>query len=223
MGEYTLHISDMNAYSADLNEIRKKREQFMVAEENKITLVWSQDDITEQLAIYVIGPNLWVDSFDCSGGNRLRFEEVESKQNYQPKDNPGMIDTYQMTAALSSFVHAFGEILEWKTMAVCKTPEINSLLATKLRNTYLICIFLASEVVRNEFFELIYCKKSGCVSWKDCKVLFQNWKSIARLVYPEERKNELIPVVRWDDWSKKINEMSFEIKRALGNIIPKIK
>lgn len=247
MKEYELHISDKNQYSKDLNILRKERNNFLMKEEIKITLIWNDkteieelsandlyprsgdqqradgsEDEQKSLSIFAVGPNLWVDAFESSGNSRLSFEEEEHRQNYQAGDNPGMIDIQTMTEALSSFMRSSGEIHEWKTMSAFRPAEKNSLFTTMLRNTYLICIYLASEAVRNEFFELIHSNYSGIISWKTCKVLFQNWKSISRQLHPDRTASDIIPVVRWEDWKPKIDTMPAEVKNTCEIIKKKL-
>lgn len=141
--------------------------------------------------VHVNGPNLWVIGYQWEGNGYVDFTAQAGSLNYKRADTGCSLDL----AVIKSYLNELENI-----SSSDKFYE-----GAKDRISYLMCVFVASEMVRNEILEkLLFCKKVDAqgnrrsYTWRECKDLYKNWASVSKVLYAVE-SGDFYPVIYFHD------------------------
>ncbi|MDE5933630.1 MAG: hypothetical protein K2H40_14270 [Lachnospiraceae bacterium] len=160
----------------DIKEIRRIRSG--INGDMEIRLIWSGNNVQHEVCVVANGPNLWVKgyydrnrdfiAFDTTGGARIL--------NYADDDKG---------CALT--LDAIASVLE----ELEKIPPVNDFSQggeNQARKAYIMCVFLVSEMVRNELLERMLLQGTrnhgqNCRTWRDYILVYKNWAKVSRELY----------------------------------------
>lgn len=134
----------------------------------KINLIWDNDE--HRLPVFVKGPAIAVEGFLTKQRQRINFAQAgwDSFERYDPVNDKGCyLELTQICGVLQ-------QLEEGKhTRFLSKDRDA--------RTAFVMCVFVASEIVRNEVLERILLK-GDCGSWHDYLRLYQNWASVSAII-----------------------------------------
>lgn len=181
MVEYNLRLNADNLHE-DLTAIRRARgtkgpngtEKYSCTitenQEWKINLLWI-DDGEHKLTVFVKGPALAVEGFLTKAGKRINFasERQDSFVKYNSKkDNGCSLELGQICGVLAQL-----EDGKYKSFSSENADA---------RTAFVMCVFVASEIVRNEVLERLLIMDKYHKRWHDCLRLYQNWASVSHTI-----------------------------------------
>lgn len=167
----------------DLENIRNQRPNMgTIKNAHNITIELPQYG---NLSVIAKSCELWIDSYKKNG----TAESFGTNLNYNDSDCGCALTFDQIKGVLAKLL-----TLDYK-----KKDFISS---NNARTSYIMCVFVASELVRNEFLEtvLLHGETYGMtLLWKYYKPLYKNWHKTSQLLYgissggycPEIRVNDL--------------------------------
>ena len=187
MTEYNLRLDADNLHD-DLHTIREARKKIQHEEEWGIRLLWKDSEgENHHPLVCVKGPALSVKSYITTDGLTVDFSV--GSYNYKKSDRGCFLWLSEITTILEKLER--GEI----------TREMIAGDDKHARTVYVMCVFVASEMVRNEVLEAILLKATAdcaVVNWHDYCFLYKNWASASCALYGGEQ-SERAPVIRIND------------------------
>lgn len=210
------------------NSIERIREarNFMGLREYIIDLYWDEDGgETHRIPIIVEGPNLWVIGYLAINGSKIYFERTrkDGTLNYSKFDTPGNLSLQNARELLKRFE---------------SNPPLNNFQKIEgnecARSVYVMAVFIASEIVRNEVLELILLYGSMnsvpfIEQWSNFLLVYKEWERAARVLYQET--GAICPVIcvkglrsrlsnlKKDENLQKILEAYEELMNLITNIV----
>lgn len=178
------------------NSIERIREarNYMGEREYIIDLHWDEDGgETHRIPLIVEGPNLWVIGY-LFGDEKIYFEKQrgDGTLRYSSADGANREDELMLQNVKIILKRFEGE----SHLTNFQKVEGNE----RARNAYVMAVFIASEIVRNEVLELILLYGSMNLRpflkrWSDFLFVYREWERAARVLYPEEA-GAICPVIR---------------------------
>lgn len=195
------------------NEIRRARTHTDEKTRWEINLRWKASAQEEyNLIVYAAGTALVVTGFQTFTGEKITFLEAGSNKDFNYNGEDG--------GALS-----YGAVTG--TLAKLRDGRYKTLPNDEKRNAYVMCVFMASEIVRNEVLEGLLLKGLQgwhVGKWHDYYLLYQNWSSVSGALY--NTKGQRAEVIRVDRVCKALNDgtmseltMNSELMKAYRNAI----
>lgn len=178
------NFGNKKQFHADLENIRQwRKENVSVLEQNPvgIDVLWKNNGQKEHIFVVVTTSKFLVIGYVNSNGYVSFGSEddlsYEGHANGEPSLN--IYDVYNYLEVLSQW--SGGMFLHYDNTIIKNKPILN-------REAFLICVFLASEMVRNEILEIIFLydglfKKR---SWGEYKLLYKNWEKISKIINDEK-------------------------------------
>lgn len=176
-------------------------------EMDEITLQWTVNGTVQSIIVLTLTSNLWVVGVQSTpGGQEYYFDK--RNLNYGDHDTGDALNWNGIKGALQTLT-GFQNLNSYNF----------SVVGTSERKAYLMCVFIASEAVRNQFLEEIVLKwdylKNKYVAgfegnWQDYRLLYKNWDHTAKSLYAVEADNIFTPYI-------KINDMKNSFVRIEGN------
>lgn len=190
--EFTLRLEKKFLHK-DLETIREGRRALVDAHGNAktaiICLAWNGGAAEHKINVHVKGPNLWVTGYECDGRAYVNFEAEQGSLNYCKSDEGCNLELTAIKAELEK-LETIDTSEAFYRGAAGRTP-------------YVMCVFTASEMVRNEILErLLFCEKEKNsrthYTWKECVPLYKNWESVSKVLYAIE-SGTFYPVIYFHD------------------------
>lgn len=172
-----IHLNTKELHQ-DVEAIRKIRNG--INGDIEIRLIWVDNNNQAQHMVRVVanGPNLWVKgyygqdgvftAFDATGGARVL--------NYTDDDRGCAL-------VLDTITSVLGELEQ-----IPPIDDFSQGGESPARKAYIMCVFLVSEMVRNELLEkmlLQETRKQGqnAATWRDYVLVYKNWAKVSRELY----------------------------------------
>jgi hypothetical protein len=188
--EFEINLDNKEQLHDDLEKIRENRERLGEKGEAEIVLKWTKEDESKhELSVHVKTSNLWVTG--CKGQLGKEIEFKEEIRNYMEKDEGTTIYIKGITNLLEELENGRYNNFE-------KT-------GSRERNAYLMCVFVASEIVRNELLEKVLIKSfsnKNYATWKTYRRVYSNFASVSKALY------KYYPTIRVEDVGKNIGNGS---------------
>ena len=207
MRDYELDITNAGKYHAVAEKMREERVNMKEDEEVRITLVTSSG---KKIKLAAEGPNFWIKGYylkisDTSPEKSYKFRDEE---NYTAKDKGSCLNY----CVIDKIMEGFFDKLENLKNGMKNSQDLNDpSYSTKeiIDDVYVLSIFVASEMIRNEIFEKVYFSDACAdITWTQLKVFFSNWASTAR-VMANNQPTKYIPCIRADKIDDYINNPNF--------------
>ena len=174
MKEYKLDICSTPNYEKEANKMRDERKDIGKEEKVKITLVLGSSG--KQIELEAEGPNFWIKGYNY-GGNLIKFRDTET---YISDDNGGPISVDAVCPIIGSFIDHMDEYTDVDSKKA--KGDINTI--NTINKVYVLCIFLASEMIRNEIFQKVYFSpKCNNITWKALANFFATWEKDSQAIY----------------------------------------
>lgn len=150
----------------------------------EIRLIWGSNDAPHMVRIVAAGPNLWVKGYYDRNGTFIAFDTIggEHVLNYAEDDIGCALRLDAITSVLAE--------LE-------QIPPISDFSrggGDQARKAYIMCVFLASEMVRNELLERMLLQETrnhgqNNKTWRDYILVYKNWAKVSRELYQTGSEN----------------------------------
>lgn len=164
----------------DLEAVRRSRSH--IDGEAEIRLMWMDDSGVHTVRVIANGPKLWVTGYYDQNGSRVPFAAGEDQRilNYAASDTGCRL-------FLPDIIGVLGALEQIPAPADFTAGGQNA----RARNAYVMCVFLVSEMVRNELLEkvlLMETKRPGSNArmWRDYILLYKNWAKASKALYKVE-------------------------------------
>lgn len=176
-----IHLNT-KSLSKDLAAIRRNRSSIGAGGEIEIRLLWTDNNKNHMVRVIANSSKLWVTGYYDQNGKLISFatEGNQGVLNYADSDKGSRLTLSDVASKLCA--------LEQIPAPVDFTAGNRNASA---RNAYLMCVFLASEIVRNELLEkilLLETRKPGenARTWKMYILLYKNWAKASKALYSME-------------------------------------
>ncbi len=198
---FTLTLDGHNAINKEVDAMRKQRE---LADKDYVWNITLQKKEGPILHVRAKGPNLWVEEYSTDDGpwdddsweqkTWHKFGDIHPafSMNYEEGDSGCMLNAEQIIGLIENFVRmAKAGPLDYTT----KKQQI--------RCAYVIIVYVASEMIRNEILErAMYVTSYECKrdphSWVELEFLCKNFKSLSTKLY--KTTGEYYPTIYIDDF-----------------------
>lgn len=191
--KYDVHIMK-GLFHNDLERIRTARNAADRAAKWEINLIWkkngTEDGKEHNLPVYAQGPALAVYGCQTCAGDEISFFGAGSNGKFNYGGETGCrLNMWEIIESLE-------ELRAGRHRSFSEGDG-------GARRAYVMCVFMASEIVRNEVLEVLFIngtkgKEAG--RWEDYILLYKNWALVSELLYGEAQgKGENAGVIRIGD------------------------
>lgn len=174
-----IHLNT-NMLHQDVEKIRQKRSQ--ITGDMEIQLIWGEND-EHTIRVIANGPNLWVTGYYHQDGTFIRFDEYGGPGvlRYNGRDVGCEFTLAVIAKTLGPLVGISEDSNPFPRDF--RTQDGNE----EARAAYVMCVFLASEMIRNELLEralLLGMRKPDVrPKWNDYVLLYKNWATVSKILY----------------------------------------
>jgi hypothetical protein len=188
MSDFTMDLNNINNLSASISALREARTDPSVSKEIKILITWKDDDKnTHAITVFANMPNIWVTGFQANSGDKIEFSAAENK--------------YVNCEGVSCRLTLDDIRQNLRPLELAKTKLYYEDNCKNLKTATFMCIFITSEIIRNELLEIIVRHQShsnkGSCNWNNLIEIYRNWASDSKLLYV--KNPEVIPTILLKD------------------------
>lgn len=159
----------------NLQCIRQAMESMNDSEDIIIRLQWQDGDDVKYIEVLAKTSSLWVVAFRKQETEAWIYFETGNKEQLKETD-PSILNYRDNDTGCELNVWRCKELLE----TLLNRDSFQFGLQGNERNQYLICVFLTSEMVRNEVVEAVFCL--GRCMWRDFLPIYRNWQMVSKLL-----------------------------------------
>lgn len=181
-----IHLNKNNL-SDDIKAVRKIRNGNHG--DLEMRLIWNDGNGVERtVRVIANGPNLWVTGYYHQDGTFIRFDGNGGAGvlNYAASDKGCYLTLDAVKGALGPLA---GISVHHPFPTDFRPGKENA----EVRTAYVMCVFLTSEMVRNELLEkslLLGTRKADAIAtWSDYVLMYKNWATVSKVLYKVESGN----------------------------------
>lgn len=145
------------------------------------------------IILEAVGSNLWMEGFQTEKSEKIiPFSQDREELRYKDNDHCCLLE-------LSALQSTLGKLRSYVKKPKSEQKKLQS--DKTYRQGFLAGVFVASEMVRNEFLErIVLADGLRNYTWEKALLLYRNWETVAKRLYCiEGGKSEMIPVIRVND------------------------
>jgi len=169
-----IHLN-INKLHTDVRAIRDVRNHNN--EDMEIQLKWdTAGNVQHTVRVIANGPNLWVKGYYDQGGAFISFATGGGGDvlNYGENDTGCRLTLETITEVLGA-------------LEAVPAPTNFRSGSGNARTAYVMCVFLASEMVRNELLEKVLLlgtrRAADAKMWRDYILVYKNWATVSKILY----------------------------------------
>ena len=195
-------------------EIRAMRQQRLTAEKDYVWNITLQQRTGPILYVRATGPNLWVEEYSIDNTTWHKFIDIDRNfsMNYKEEDRGCLLYAEDIIGLIESFAELIrGNILDYTSQK------------KKIRNAYVIIVYVSSEMIRNEILEkaldiTTYESELPQHTWAELEFLYKNFSTLSTKLYQGDGKN--FPTIYIEDFLSSYARVADnkDAKAALGVI-----
>jgi hypothetical protein len=225
MSDFTMDLNTINKLSASISALREARNNPLVSDKIEILITWKDhnddnddsDNNTHKITVFAGMPNIWVTGFQSKSGAKIDFSIQDKGEKYIGYDNvscPLTLDNIRQNLKPLELVKSESDFISKRNT---------------LKTAIVMCIFITSEIIRNELLEKIVRNQSHSnvgsyvYNWGEMMDIYQNWASDSKLIY--EKDSDVIHTILLRDVKdeliklKKLNDTSCGFYRRYHDLV----